>query len=222
MTGILKNPPSNSTVQFDFVASLKSDPAVERLREGVIGDDDISLNSQYVQGGSYKTFFRLQSPSDTASILRTLPALITASGADAAGTTYIMDPLTSVHLGGIDFSHSTTARYLTIFVIIAVLTLLLALINYMSLTTARATQRAREVGVRKVMGATRRELAGQFYGESVLVTGLAFIVAVGLVQLMRPSIYQLMQLTIDPDFVYSYTFGLPGSGVVRGLCLCFG
>jgi len=222
VTGVLKNPPSNSTLQFDFVASLASDPAVERLREGIIDDDDISLNSPYIQGGSYKTFFRLQSPTDTASIQRTLPALITASGAKGEGTTYVIDPLTSVHLGGTDFSHSTTARYLTIFVVIAALTLLLALINYMSLTTARATQRAREVGVRKVMGAARRELAAQFYGESVLITALAFAAALGLVQLARPFIYHLMQLTIDPDFVYSSTFGLLALTLFVGCVLISG
>ena len=221
VTGILKNPPSNSTIQFDFVASLKSHPAIEGLREGFIKDDDVALNSQYIQNGNFQTFFRLRSSADTASILRTLPALIKASGANPKSTKYIIDPLTSVHLG-MNFGDTSNSRYLAIFLGIAALTLLLALINYMSLTTARATQRAREVGVRKVMGAARRELAGQFYGESILITGIAFGVALGLVQLLRPSFYQLLQLNIDPSFIYTPSFGLAALALLIGCVLISG
>ena len=221
VTGVLKNPPTNSTVQFDFVASLASHPAVERLREGIIGDDDVALNSQYIQTGSFQTFLRLRSAADTANILRTLPALIAASGAKAKDTQYIIDPLTSIHLG-MNFGDTANARYITILSGIALLTLLLALINYMSLTTARATQRAREVGVRKVMGAARRELAGQFYGESVLMTGLAFGLAAGLVYLLRPAFYQLLQLDIDTSFMYSPAFGGATVGLLIACILVSG
>lgn len=221
VTGVLKNPPSNSTVQFDFVASLKSHPAVERLRAAFLKDDEVALNSQSIQLGNFQTFLRLRSPADTARILRSLPALITASGASAKGTTYIIDPLTSVHLG-MNFGDTSNSRYTTLFLSVAALTLLLAMINYMSLTTARATQRAREVGVRKVMGAARRDLAGQFYGESVLITILSFGVALGLVQLLRPLFYQLLQLDIDPAFVYSPAFGLSALVLLIGCILLSG
>ncbi|WP_425290970.1 ABC transporter permease [Spirosoma linguale] len=208
VTGVLKNPPSNSTVQFDFVASLKSHPAIERIQNQFIKDDEVALMNQRVQGGSFRTYFLLNSPADTAGILRTLPGLVKASGGgDMQGTRYIIDPLTSVHLG-MNFGDTANSRYLNIFLGIAALILLLALINYMSLTTARATQRAREVGVRKVMGAGRSELAGQFYGESMLITGLAFLLALVLVKVLRPPFYQLLQLDIDPSFLYSPTFGL--------------
>ncbi len=221
VTGVLKNPPTNSTIQFDFVASLGSYSAVERLREGIIDDDDVALNNQRIQAGSFQTFFLLRSPADTVSILRTLPALIAASGAKAKDTKYIIDPLTSVHLG-MNFGDTANARYITIFLGIALLTLLLALINYMSLTTARATQRAREVGVRKVMGAARRELAAQFYGESILITGLAFGLALGLIQLLRPAFYQLLHLNIDSSFVYSPSFAQAAGILLVGCVLISG
>lgn len=207
VTGILKNPPSNSTLQFDFVASLSSHPAVERIQRGLIDDDDVSLTSPIVQTGNFQTFFRLRSSADTAAILRTLPSLVNASGATMEGTTFLFDPLTSVHLG-MNFGDTTTARYLTIFLTIAALTLLLALINYMSLTTARATGRAREVGVRKVMGASRNELTRQFYGENLLITGCSFALALGLVYLAKPYFYQILNLNVDASFLYSPTFGL--------------
>jgi len=207
VTGILRNPPSNSTLQFDFVASLNSHPAVERIQRGIIDDDDISLTSPHVHAGNFQTFFRLRSSADTASILRTLPSLVKASGADMAGTTFLFDPLSSVHLG-VNLGDTTTARYLTIFLTIAALTLLLALINYMSLTTARATGRAREVGVRKVMGASRHELTRQFYGENLLITSCSFLLALGLVYLAKPYFYQILNLNVDASFLYDPIFGL--------------
>ncbi|MBC3785948.1 ABC transporter permease [Spirosoma utsteinense] len=213
VTGVLKNPPSNSTVQFDFVASLKSHPAIERIQNQFIKDDEVALLNQRVQGGSFRTYFLLNSSADTGRILRTLPGLVKASGGDMQGTRYIIDPLTSVHLG-MNFGDTANSRYLTIFLGIAALILLLALINYMSLTTARATQRAREVGVRKVMGAGRSELAGQFYGESMLITGLAFLLALVLVKVLRPPFYQLLQLDIDPSFMYTPEFGLAALGLL--------
>ncbi|RYF46605.1 MAG: FtsX-like permease family protein, partial [Cytophagaceae bacterium] len=89
--------------------------------------------------------------------------------------------------------------------------------NYMSLTTARATKRAREVGVRKAMGATQRNLTGQFYGENILITGCAFALALGMAFLAKPYFYQVLQLQVDPSFLYSPTFGLV---VVALLIVC--
>ena len=123
---------------------------------------------------------------------------------------------------GANFGDTTNARYLTIFSIIAAFTLLLALINYMSLTTSRATQRAREVGIRKVMGAARRSLAGQFYGESVVITGIAFGLALVLVRVLQPFFYQLMQLDIDSSFVYSAKSGMMALGLFVSCVLISG
>jgi putative ABC transport system permease protein len=221
VTGILKNPPSNSTIQFDFVASLASYTALERIREGLIADDDAALNNQRIQFGNFQTYFLVQSPAVVARIARVLPGLVTASGGSMTGNTFLFDPLTAIH-AGMNFGDSANAKYSLLFGSIAGLILLLALINYVSLTTARATRRAREVGVRKVMGAARRELAGQFYGESVLITGLAFGLALALVQLMQPLFYQLLQLDIDPAFVFSPAFGSVVLALLLGCVLVSG
>jgi putative ABC transport system permease protein len=138
-------------------------------------------------------------------IFRFPPKLITVSGAKLENDSYKIDPLLGVHLG-MNFDGGISESYLTLFLIIAGLVLLLALINYMSLTTARAIDRAREVGVRKVMGATRHELTGQFYGESMLVTLVAFGLGLVLVQVLRPLFSQFFDLTIDANYVFSTTF----------------
>ncbi len=107
---------------------------------------------------------------------------------------------------GNNFNDSGNAKLIYIFTGVAVLILFLALFNYMSLTTARATLRAKEVGVRKVIGAHRGGLVRQFYVESVLLCTLAFALAFLLVQLLRQPFYDLLDLRIDSSFLFSSSF----------------
>ena len=83
--------------------------------------------------------------------------------------------------------------YVRLFGFVAGLVLLIACINFMNLSTARATQRAKEVGVRKAIGANRRALIGQFLGEPLLLTFLAGVLAVGLVLLVLPFFNELLE-----------------------------
>src|SRR6202012_1631620 len=83
--------------------------------------------------------------------------------------------------------------YVHLFSIIAVFILLIACINFMNLTTARSVKRAREIGVRKVVGALRSSLIWQFISESVIVTALAVMVAVFLLRLLLPLFNQVTQ-----------------------------
>ncbi|TAE24439.1 MAG: ABC transporter permease [Cytophagales bacterium] len=205
VTGVLKNPPSNSTLQFDFVGSMASHPAIQRLENATMSETGATLNDPKMQFGSYRTYLLLRDPAQLPALFKTLPKLLIAAGSKTEGNTFKIDPLTGVHLG-MNFDGGGSASYLTLFLIIAGLVLLLALINYMSLTTARAVDRAREVGVRKVMGAARSELAGQFYGESLLVTLVGFALALMLVQVLRPLFTQFFDLTIDADYVFGPTF----------------
>ena len=76
---------------------------------------------------------------------------------------------------------------MTVFAVIAGLTLLIACINFMNLATARSTQRAREVALRKVVGARRRQLVTQFLGESVLIALLGLLLGVVFVELLLPA-----------------------------------
>lgn len=91
-------------------------------------------------------------------------------------------------------------RYLYLFGAIAVLILLIAGVNYMNLTTARATMRYREVGVRKAVGARPRQLVGQFLSEAVVVALAAFGLALALIYLTLPALKQVAEI----DFTFSY------------------
>jgi cell division protein FtsX len=103
-------------------------------------------------------------------------------------------------------------EYVQLFTLVAIFLLLIACINYMNLTTARSLRRAREIGVRKVIGATRRSLIGQFLGEAILLATLAMVVALITVWLLLPAFNSITGKQILLPFT-SGLFWLEGVGL---------
>jgi putative ABC transport system permease protein len=109
-------------------------------------------------------------------------------------------------------------KYVQLFSLIAGIILLIACINFMNLATARSEQRAREVGVRKVMGAGKRGLVGQFIGESLTMSLLALILAVGILYLTVPSYNMLVKKELSVDILRPvHLLCLLSIGLVTGL-----
>jgi putative ABC transport system permease protein len=108
-------------------------------------------------------------------------------------------PLSDVHASatdiGLDYLNyqKFDKNYTNIFFAIAVVVLLIACINFMNLSTARSAERAREVGIRKSVGAYRWQLSTQFISESVILSLIALLLAIGLVELALPWVNQLSQ-----------------------------
>lgn len=194
ITGIAQDAPSNSSIEFDFVASLSS----------IYGMTEKSYesNSQMFQLGSVTTFFLLRDKKDLERTKKAIQLLSTSNSKGPTNDTqYFLTPLNDLHFDG--FHDSANLRYLKIFPLVAILVLLLALINYMSLATARATMRAKEIGVRKMIGALRVNIIYQFYIESALYALLAFAAGSILYIVLKPFFYNLLQLHIDNTFLYS-------------------
>ncbi|MBF9252757.1 ABC transporter permease [Pontibacter sp. 172403-2] len=106
-----------------------------------------------------------------------------------ASMTFILQPLSSIHFDTVyrdDITPAGNINYVYIFAAVAVFLLLIASINYMNLTTARSAKRAKEVGLRKVVGAYRSQIISQFMGESLLITLVSVLLALALVQIMIP------------------------------------
>lgn len=189
VTGVAADPPSNTEIDFDFVGSLagaKSNPLFDGL-----------LDPARVDGGNFYTYWRLKDASAAAQVAGIMNRL-TVQPDKAEKTSFELVPLAKGHLYG---RETGLGSYLDIFPYVAGLVLLLALINYMSLATARAAVRAKEVGVRKVMGAGRGRIAGQFYTESAVFAGLSFGLGLLLFLLFRPVFLNLLQLKIDSGFL---------------------
>jgi putative ABC transport system permease protein len=200
VTGVAADVPSNSSIDFDLVASMATMRGEDKYKAFL--DDD------RLEGGLFHTWLLLRGKADTVQVARNLSQLarvaagkgkqVQAAYGEIESHQFSLAPLTDMHLVGYGGSNS---RYLSAFTWVAVLILLLALMNYMSLATARSAMRGREVGVRKVIGAGRRDLAGQFYIESAVYAMIGFGVGALLFLVFRPGFNRLMQLSIDASFL---------------------
>lgn len=191
VTGVAENSPSNSSIVFNFVvsgASLRAQPDLCSM-----------FKSQKVEGGNFKTYFVLDHPGDTGILQRYLK--LSAKTRQFQGKhSYSLIPLADVHL---TYGDTTDNKYLKIFPMAGGLILLLALVNYMSLSTARFAVRAKEIGVRKVAGADRKQIALQFYVESALVTIISFVLAYAICFLIKVSLLTRLGIQMDSSFLYS-------------------
>jgi putative ABC transport system permease protein len=193
VTGVAENAPSNSSIEYNFVASGSSLLATKEGKKYTGG--------QEVGPGSFSLFLLLKNTADTANVRRGLQQMVDKTKNEWE-MHFSLSSLTSLHLHN-NFGDSSNLKYLKIFPLVAVLILLLALVNYMSLTTARATLRAKEIGVRKVSGASRKTIAAQFYVESGLYTSLSFLLGYLLCYAFKPWFLNILELKIDNSFLYS-------------------
>lgn len=183
VTGVVEAMPANSHFHFDFLAPFASQP---RFLEMMAEQWDYNFRPTYV----------LLSDTDAAAVAARLPAFVEQHYPEAmqTTTTLALQPLTDIHLhsrlqGEIGANGSITALYA--FSGIALLILLIACVNFMNLATARSAQRAREVGMRKVLGANRSNLIRQFLGEAVLLSSIAVVLALALAQVFLPALNML-------------------------------
>ncbi|MDB5130286.1 MAG: macB 19 [Mucilaginibacter sp.] len=204
VTGVAENVPSNSSITFSFVTSCRSLLAMKQAPRYGVG-------SQQMTYGAFNIYLQVKQAGDTARLVKGI-AMTAKKNKVFDEIKFSLTALPDTHLKS-GFGDSSNIKYLKIFPLVAVLILLLALVNYMSLSTARATLRAKEVGVRKVSGASRKTIATQFYVESALFTILSFGLGYLLCYLITPWFLNIIQLKIDNSFFYSpivliFLFGL--------------
>jgi putative ABC transport system permease protein len=188
--GISENSHSNSTIQYDFVASISSLQSITELQDLIKRDKN-----------DFTTYFLIKPTGNIAKVETTLSQLSKEQNDDQnISTRFISIPLTKLHTTS--NTDNSNLKYLKIFPFVAALILLLAIINYVSLSTARSAIRAKEIGVRKVMGADGKMIAVQFFTESALYTFLAFACGYGLCILFQPLFFDFLQINIDHAFLY--------------------
>ena len=184
VTGVMKAVPSNSHIAADYLVS-------ENLNVG-------NLEERYAAnwfGAAHFTYVLLSEGTDPGEmenkIARWTDAYDPVQSLKAQGLPFNLrlQPMTDIHLRSHleqDIAGNSDISYIYIFSIVALSIALIACINFMNLATARSTFRAKEVAVRKAVGAQRGELVTQFMGESMLSVGLAFVVAAGLFTAILP------------------------------------
>jgi len=194
VTGVAENPPSNSSIEFNFVTSNLS---LLQMKEASLYTGEKSQ----ISFGNFDNYVLLNHVSDTAALRRSLDVMAKQEKT-FEDVHYSLVSLVDSHLKS-NFGDSSNTKYLEIFPLVAILILLLALVNYMSLSTARATLRAKEVGVRKVAGASRKTIAAQFYVESAMFATISFALGYLLCYAFKSWFLNVLQLKIDDTFLYS-------------------
>lgn len=192
VTGILENVPSNSHLQFDFILPMSS-----------IANKNYDLKNK-VWGNfnfySYLLLNKASAPNGSGPGLIAHIQQIFKSHNKDVKIDFQLQPLTSIHLHSnlqIDLPGHGNSEYVNIFFIVALFILAVACINFMNLATARSARRAKEVGLRKVVGAARLQLILQFLGESLIISFLSLFIAIGIVYLSLPAFNALAQKKLE-------------------------
>ncbi|MCD6518081.1 MAG: ABC transporter permease [Candidatus Aminicenantes bacterium] len=208
VTGVLRNIPQNSDIKFDFVVPFE-----------VLKKYDWEMNDWGTFG--IRTYVLLNEHTDYQEFNTQIEDFLKKYSEDTI-MTVSLQPLTKIHLYSAGIEASGTEgdiKYVYIFSMIALLILLMACVNFMNLSTARSENRAREVGVRKVIGAKQKNLILQFFAESVLLALLALLFAVIVAQLALPSFNSLTGKEVSLD-IFSpslLVLGLLGIAVLTGV-----
>ncbi len=190
VTGILGKIPDNSHIKFSFLSTME----FAKERGNTVEQWNNSGFITYVllrEGANYD-----KASEKVYNFLADKPTL-------EKGSTLILQPLFDIHFTsdiGFDLAETMNYQYIIIFSSAAIFILLIACINFMNLSTARASLRAREVGLRKVVGAKKSQLIKQFMSESVIITLIALVIAVCLAALFMP----VFNTIAEKNFTYAF------------------
>ena len=223
VTGVIEDTPRASHLQWDLIARFEEQ---EFKEQPWVAEQWTSVNMSI--------YVKLKPGADADALAARLPEFEKKNIPDMSvgGQTFAVHefltlsvmPVLDLHLHSVDQSqrHSRYGAVMT-FAAVAFLILVIACINFMNLATARASQRAREVAMRKVLGASRPELIAQFLGESVLVALASLVVAIALVELALPTYNDFLERELSivfwgADSILPWLFGLVVVvGVIGGL-----
>ncbi|HMB90320.1 MAG TPA: ABC transporter permease [Rhodothermales bacterium] len=210
VTGVVQDVPVQSHFSFDFLGSFSTIEVLE----------DRPSNEWNWWSLGYYTYLRIGEGVDVAALqeqLREMPSRYIGDQEEVSGYRQFLylQPLTDIHLHSdyrAEIEPNSDIAYVYVFSAIAVFILLIACINFMNLATARSAQRAREVGLRKVVGAGKHQLIGQFLGESILMSLFALLLSLVLIQLLLPLFSQLAFKTLTLNYIKEWPYMLLAVG----------
>ncbi|WP_375447162.1 ABC transporter permease [uncultured Fibrella sp.] len=181
VTGVLADTPANSHLQVNALVSFN-----------LFSRGEAELSNW---GDTFYTYVLLRPGSSAAALEAKLPGFVKQAMGTTSKDALLLQPLTTIHLDSPllgELSPNGSRLMVSVLLLVALFTSLIAWINYVNLTTARASERAKEVGLRKVTGASGGDLIRQFLVEALLLNGLSFCLAVLLVTLVQPAFNELV------------------------------
>jgi putative ABC transport system permease protein len=206
VTGLIDEIPENSHFHFDAFLSLTSWHLTRQTWSNLGFYTYLLLNKNTDPKKLQKKFRQLVAEHVVPEIQHDMGVSLAEAQKSINTFVFSLQPLTDIHL----YSHTKyelepngNIQYVYIFSALALFILLLACVNFTNLSTARAVKRAREVGIRKVMGSLKKQLIIQFLTEAVLLTFLSMLIAFGLLFLLLPYFNQLSERQIPFSFFIS-------------------
>ena len=224
VTGLMKDLPENSQIKADMIVSMTTE--TQNLNPGFENTWEWSNYHPIC-------FIRLKQGTDAKIFSQKFPGFMKKAEGDDAKTKQMtsslsLERLQDVYLFSTRNGNKTAGdKNVYLFSFIAAIVLLIACINFVNLTTARAADRAKGVGIRKVVGAVKGELARQFIGESILFCLFAFLLTIVFTALLIPEFNQLSGKIIShgifehPSFLLLLFFAILGVGILAGFYPAF-
>ena len=211
VTGIMPDCPSNSQFKFDFLASIAS--------LGITGKENTYWDANYT------TYFLLKDPKSINMLQSKIGPFMKKEMAGVGATVnFYLEPFQRIHLySDYDgFEPNNNIRYIYILEAAALLILLIACFTYINLNTARSLERAREVGVRKVIGAEKLQLFWQFIGESVFLCTMTTVTSFLAAVLLLPAFNRLTDKELPVNVLFSPVVLVGAVGVILLVSLLAG
>ena len=215
VTAIIKDLPDNTHMEFEAIGSIHAIPIM-------MGPGELERWGS----NNYYTYLRLPVGYDPQQLeSRFEDFIIKHRGEDGpSGTAINLQSIRDIHLTSNrdgEWRQNGSMAVVSTFSAVALVVLLIACVNFMNLTTARSTQRAKEVGIRKVVGAQQSQLVIQFLGESVLLTLFAMLLAVAMVELVLPIFAAFLEKPLqfslaDPEILLALILGSVAVGLFAG------
>ena len=201
VTGVSIDPPSNMHFDFDMLLSIHTNPNIKRFEWSwmwtwmvtyvkISGDPSIVQNQM-----------PLIAPKYAVAAFKRLEMDFSQYQKKTGGINFYLQPVKDIHLYSDQIynqlSTNSSISYVYIFGTIALFILFLASINFINLTTARAAGRAKEIGIKTVLGSLKKQLIYQFLSEAILMSAVATIIALGLVELIKVWLIDSLGLLVD-------------------------
>ncbi|TVR44254.1 MAG: ABC transporter permease [Bacteroidia bacterium] len=218
ITGLMPDPPANSHIRFDILAAFHT---LERPEYDIVERSGISFPTYVLkrEGADHEQFaIKTTSVADHYLNMRYEPYGIVA--------THSLQPLNRVYLHS-DFNFDTAVRgdirHVFVFAFLALAVIIIAVFNFVNLVTAQSEKRLREIGMRKVMGAFRKDLVLQFIGESVMVAFIAFLLSLAINELLVNELSSILDVSLrlvywhDPVMFLSILLLVVFTGIIAGL-----
>lgn len=205
VTGVIKDMPTNSHFRFDYVGSLNTMSSWSQL------------NDSEIRSANFYTYLLLNSPGSINPLQDKADAFVESRIKETRDIGLSMIPLTDLYLrSNVDFDIAPMGDISRVygFMFMGLVVLLIAIINYVNLSTARSSRRATEVGIRKTLGAFRSQLVKQFYGESILITLISVSISIILIELFNEEFFALMGKSIQFDLFAESSAWILVGGVI--------